>query len=155
MENEKNTALADDGCVNIKTGPLSVALKAKMPMGCDVFEIVRLVEAEMRGQPLNAKTVYTFTEEVRKRIADLIVVEIDDPRIPTVNSMNGRAGARANKELYEAVFELKDGKRILGYSETDEPTSNGKFYHCAATKELKGRVVVLAENVTSFRFAPL
>lgn len=57
--------------------------------------------------------------------------------------------------LYEAIFELKDGKRILGYSAHDEPTSNGKFYHCAATKELKGRVVVLAENVTSFRFAPL
>ncbi|NWC65935.1 hypothetical protein [Cedecea sp. P7760] len=155
MDNLK-TSVGADGChASVKTGPLSVALKAKLPMGCDVFEIVGLVEAEMHGQPLNAKTVYAFTEEVRKRIADLIVVEIDEPRIPSANSIDGRAGASVNKKLYEAVFELKDGKKIFGYSEKDVPTFDGRFYLCASNKELKGRVAVTAESVISFRFNPL
>lgn len=155
MDNLKKSVGADGSHVSVKTGPLSVALKAKMPMGCDVFEIVRLVEAEMRGQPLNAKTVYAFTEEVRKRIADLIVVEVDDPRFSGAESMDGRAGDSVNKKLYEAVFEREDGKKIIGYSDEDEPSVNSGFYRVAATKELKGRVDVLARNVISFRFTPL
>lgn len=31
----------------------------------------------MAGKPLNAETAYTFVEEVKKRVADLIVIEID------------------------------------------------------------------------------
>ncbi|OZP72373.1 hypothetical protein CIG23_17475 [Raoultella planticola] len=153
MDNLK-TPVAN-GCVSVKTGPLSVALKARMPIGCDVFEIVRIVEAEMNGQPLNAKTVYTFTEEVRKRVADLIVIEIDDPIIPSNNEADDHADGDLKRTLYEVIFQMKDGGIVRGYSGEDEPKPNGMFYHCAATKELKGRVIVTAENITSFRFIPL
>lgn len=57
--------------------------------------------------------------------------------------------------VYEAVFELNDGKKILGYSDQDQPKANGDYYHCAATKGLKGRVIVVAKYVTNFRFTPL
>ena len=58
-------------------GQLSVALKAKMPTANELFSIVKQVEEEMAGKPLNAETAYTFVEEVKKRVADLIVIEID------------------------------------------------------------------------------
>ncbi|UNK75144.1 hypothetical protein [Raoultella planticola] len=58
-------------------GQLSVALKAKMPTANELFSIVKQVEDEMAGKPLNAETAYTFVEEVKKRVADLIVIEID------------------------------------------------------------------------------
>ncbi|HIF6258835.1 TPA: hypothetical protein ACX3KC_004866 [Enterobacter ludwigii] len=57
--------------------------------------------------------------------------------------------------VYEAVFELNDGKKILGYSDQDQPKANGDYYHCAATKGMKGRVIVVAKYVTNFRFTPL
>ena len=46
-------------------------------------------------------------------------------------------------------------KKILGYSDQDEPSTNGDFYHCAANKALKGRVIVAAKNVIISRFTPL
>ena len=149
MGNTKTTS-----CVNVETGPLSAALKARMPMGCDVFEIVKLVEAEMHGQPLNAKTVYTFTEEVRKRIADLIVIEIDELGILSNAETNCHPDSAVGK-VYEAIFELDDGKKILGYSDQDEPSMNGGFYHCSANKDLEGRVAVKAKYVSNFRFTPI
>ncbi|WP_416503178.1 hypothetical protein [Enterobacter kobei] len=59
------------------------------------------------------------------------------------------------KTVYEALFELDDGKKILGYSDQDQPVANGDYYHCKATKDLKGRVIVVAKYVTNFRFTPL
>ncbi|MCG0458536.1 hypothetical protein L6R44_20960 [Enterobacter cloacae complex sp. ECC445] len=63
--------------------------------------------------------------------------------------------ADTGKTVYEAVFELNDGKKILGYSDQDQPKANGEYYHCAATKDMKGRVIVVAKYVTNFRFTPL
>ncbi|EHX1888114.1 hypothetical protein K3P93_003931 [Escherichia coli] len=57
--------------------------------------------------------------------------------------------------VYEAIFELNDGKKILGFSDQDQPKANGDYYHCAATKDMKGRVIVVAKYVTNFRFTPL
>lgn len=59
------------------------------------------------------------------------------------------------KTVYEAVFELNDGKKIRGYSDQDQPVANGDYYHCAANKELKGRVIVVAKYITNCRFTPI
>lgn len=58
-------------------GQLSVALKAKMPTANELFSIVKQVEDEMAGKPLNAETAFTFVEEVKKRAADLIIIEVE------------------------------------------------------------------------------
>lgn len=57
-------------------GQLSVPLKAKMPMPNEVFSIVKQVENEMAGKSLNAETAFSFVEEVKKRVADLIIIEV-------------------------------------------------------------------------------
>ncbi|MGE0968695.1 hypothetical protein ACQFN5_00900 (plasmid) [Klebsiella sp. WOUb02] len=53
-----------------------MALKAKMPTANELFSIVKQVEDEMADKPLNAETVFTFVEEVKKRVADLIIIEV-------------------------------------------------------------------------------
>ncbi|EKZ6358440.1 hypothetical protein RE061_000721 [Klebsiella aerogenes] len=57
-------------------GQLSVPLKAKMPTPNEVFSIVKQVENEMTGKLLNAETAFSFVEEVKKRVADLIIIEV-------------------------------------------------------------------------------
>ncbi|SCC62039.1 hypothetical protein [Kosakonia oryziphila] len=63
--------------------------------------------------------------------------------------------ADTGKTVYEAVFELNDGKKILGYSDQDQPVVDGEYYCCAANKDLKGSVFVAARYVTNFRFTPI
>lgn len=67
-------SISDD--VNANIGQLSVPLKAKMPTTNEVFSIVKQVEKEMAGKSLNAETAFSFVEEVKKRVADLIVIEV-------------------------------------------------------------------------------
>lgn len=70
----------DDGTREEQTKPpygnLSVPLKAKMPTPGEIFSIVKQVEDEMVGKPLTAETAFSFAEEVKKRVADLIVIEV-------------------------------------------------------------------------------
>lgn len=61
----------------------------------------------------------------------------------------------SKKMVYEVIFHLKDGGCIRGYSDKVDPERHDRFYRYAATKELKGRVIVAAEYITSFRFTPL
>ncbi|MGR6939463.1 hypothetical protein ACU631_12540 [Klebsiella aerogenes] len=67
--------LRGNGC-KANFGQLSVPLKAKMPTPNEVFSIVKQVEGEMDGKPLNAETAFSFVEEVKKRVADLIIIEV-------------------------------------------------------------------------------
>lgn len=60
----------------VNHGNLSVPLKAKMPTPGEIFSIVKQVEDEMVGKPLTAETAFSFAEEVKKRVADLIVIEV-------------------------------------------------------------------------------
>lgn len=71
----KESSLMGDVHV-VNHGNLSVPLKAKMPMPGEIFSIVKQVEDEMVGKPLTAETAFSFTEEVKKRVADLIVIEV-------------------------------------------------------------------------------
>ncbi|WP_323115548.1 hypothetical protein [Klebsiella variicola] len=64
-----------DGYV-VNHGNLSVPLQAKMPTPGEIFSIVKQVEDEMVGKPLTAETAFSFAEEVKKRVADLIVIEV-------------------------------------------------------------------------------
>ncbi|HBS1346175.1 hypothetical protein NL511_25205 [Klebsiella pneumoniae] len=64
-----------DGHV-VNHGNLTVPLKAKMPMPGEIFSIVKQVEDEMVGKPLTAETAFSFAEEVKKRVSDLIVIEV-------------------------------------------------------------------------------
>lgn len=64
-----------DGSV-ANLGQLSVPLKAKMPTPNEVFSIVKQVENEMAGKSLNAETAFSFVADVKKRVADLIVIEV-------------------------------------------------------------------------------
>ncbi|WP_314143241.1 hypothetical protein [Buttiauxella noackiae] len=59
------------------------------------------------------------------------------------------------KPVYEAIFELNDGKKYLGYSSEADMQINGKFAHRSATKELKGLVAVRVDDIAHFRFTPL
>ena len=56
-------------------GKLSPPLKAKVPTDVELFSILKQVEDEMVGKPLTAETAFTFMEEVKRRFADLIVIE--------------------------------------------------------------------------------
>ncbi|HDL7611619.1 TPA: hypothetical protein PXR55_000232 [Yersinia enterocolitica] len=50
----------------------------KFPSFEEVIQIGIDVESEMTGLPLNAVNAFKFTEEVKKRVGKLIVVEISD-----------------------------------------------------------------------------
>lgn len=63
--------------MNINLGHLSVPLKAHIPSAAELFSIVKQVEDEMAGKPLTAETAFTFMEEVKRRFADLVVIEVD------------------------------------------------------------------------------
>ena len=93
-----------------------------------------------------AITVMRDTEFKNKNVVNVNSVNICQPKSDAIEK---------EKQLYEVVFELNNGKRFFGYSAKDEPAVNGKFYHCSATKELKGRIVVTAENVSHMFFAPV
>lgn len=66
-----------DETMNMHTnsGQLSVPLSARIPTDVELFSILRQVEDEMAGKPLTAETAFTFMEEVKRRFADLIVIE--------------------------------------------------------------------------------
>ncbi|MDU5780750.1 MAG: hypothetical protein E6Z83_08060 [Pantoea sp.] len=55
---------------------LIARVRCKTPSQEDINAICEQVEGQMAGQPLNAETAFTFTEEVRRRLIDMIEVEL-------------------------------------------------------------------------------
>lgn len=43
-----------------------------------IIKVALDVEREMLGKPLNTENAFTFTEEVKRRVGDMLVVEIAD-----------------------------------------------------------------------------
>lgn len=119
---------------------------AGLPYACS-FTVGYETDKSDKENALSAliKSAMLARREIDKKITSSEqIIHIAD----TEDSGNG-------KQIYEVVFELNDGKKILGYSDLDEPSTNGDFYHCAANKDLKGRVIVAAKNVIISRFTPL
>lgn len=70
-------------------------------------------------------------------------------------TIQNAATSSADKPVYEAFFELKDGRKYLGYSREADLKINGSFVHCSATKELKGLMAVSLSDISHFKFTPV
>jgi predicted protein tyrosine phosphatase len=58
---------------------LTVRLSCSAPTSDEIFAVASDVEKEMAGKPLNAETAFAFTEEVKRRVADMIQVTVLNP----------------------------------------------------------------------------
>lgn len=55
---------------------LIARVRCKTPSKEDINAICEQVENQMAGQPFNSETAFAFTEEVRRRLIDMIEVEL-------------------------------------------------------------------------------
>lgn len=53
-------------------------VKFTVPTFDQIMKVALDVEREMLGKPLNTENAFTFTEEVKRRVGDMLVVEITD-----------------------------------------------------------------------------
>lgn len=60
------------------TLPLIRRVKFTIPTEDQVMKIALDVEREMLGMTLNTENAFTFTEEVKRRVGDMLVVEITE-----------------------------------------------------------------------------
>lgn len=60
---------------------LTVSIKASIPNEEKVFELASQLESEMHGTPLNAKTALEFVDELKRRVLELVQIEVSHPAL--------------------------------------------------------------------------
>ena len=58
---------------------LTVSIKTSIPDEEKVLELASQLEREMYGTPLNAKTALEFVDELKRRVFELVQIEVSHP----------------------------------------------------------------------------
>ncbi|KLP86831.1 MULTISPECIES: hypothetical protein [Enterobacter cloacae complex] len=60
---------------------LTLEINTIIPSEEKIREIASQLEDEMHGRPLNAETAFEFTDELKRRVFDLIEIRVAHPAI--------------------------------------------------------------------------
>ncbi len=60
---------------------LTLSIRTSIPNEQKVLELASQLESEMLGVPLNAETASQFVDELRRRVLQLVVIEISHPAL--------------------------------------------------------------------------
>ena len=60
---------------------LTLSIKANIPNEEKVLELASQLETEMYRMPLNTKTAFEYADELRRRVCELIEIEVSHPAL--------------------------------------------------------------------------